>query len=340
MLSRRPTLPYRLSRLLLYKASRLRTQNFHTSKPHQNVLIDLSQQVFQNVHSLTGTSWLVSLPLAAFVFRLSFWPAQYYGLRLSQKRQAIAPLQSATSKVINGRTSEKAKRGEFKDRADMEKWQLTEIWRRTSLLRKNHQIGSFWKGLLAQLAFLPIWFVNIGVIQSMSGVKRASLLSLFVEPGTLPAAEPGFATGGFLWITDLTQADPTGILPATFGVVLYVSMLGSSPRTSEQNYHDSVRQLKQKVDRTSVLQYAGSILEDAKKYLAIFMAVILTQVPAAVVIFMCGSTMTQIGGTQILKRLAGVGKPLSVPVAQISKLKHKYRDVHSMDVWRKPKHLE
>ncbi len=325
------------ARVLHPTASRVRARPFHSSPSQHNVLVDISHQIFQDVHASTGLSWAVSIPYTAFLFRLAFAPVQAFGLALSKTRQSVQPLQVAQSSVIARHAATLAERGAFKVREEHAEFLRKESARRTSRIRKDYKFQSSRLPLVLGLGFLPIWIINAGVIQAMASVKGRGLLSYIFDPATLPLPEPAFETEGFLWISSLSDPDPTYILPGIFGLLIYLSTSRSVSTKAAQTRLAAVKTMYGPGSLPRIQATAQSMFAEFIAFAPFPMAFIMTQAPAALVLLVCGSAATQAVLSPLLRSLVGSqNRVVTKLIPQIPKLKHRYRDMHSMDDFRPP----
>lgn len=149
------------------------------------------ETLLEHVHVYTGSPWWASILLTAFVIRLTlikgYIGASDASARLAVLTPIIEPIQ---------RRMKAAK--ESKDQAALIAVQ-TEIW------------GTY------RAAGIKIWKMAVPMIQIPLGYGTFRLMR-----GMAALPVPGLEDGGFLWIKDLTLADPFYLLPIlTSGAFYY-----------------------------------------------------------------------------------------------------------------------
>lgn len=335
MLARRSTLPKLPSRILRPNHKHLQLRSFHPSRPKQGVLIDLSHSIFQNVHSFTGLPWAFSIPFTAAVFRLSFLPIQYWSSLNANKRLLVAPPVTAATKIAELQTRALAQQGHFKTREEEGGWFLEQSQRRTRELLEKHGASTSYVRWLAPLSFLPVWVINAGVIQSMSGIEN-NIFSFFrVDPAAMPPPEPSFETEGFLHIPILTDADPFWLLPAAFAVLQWLN--ANRMMTLKERHRQS--QLRRRLPRSRA-NVSSLLLLDLVLLLHVspfaFAAILVyNQSPTSLVLYLCGSAATQLLLGSWVSKLVGRRQPPSIPEPQVPQLKRRHRkSLQQMDQFR------
>lgn len=338
MIPRRSLILPSPARLLCPTASSIRARSFHSSRPQRNVLVDLSYQVFQNVHTSSGLSWAVSIPLTACLFRLGFAPIRYWVLSRSKARQSIQPLQVAHSSILAKHAESLILRGLFKFRNEYADFMKKGSDSRKSKMQENYKFKSSNLPSILGLGFLPIWAINFGVIQAMASVGSRGLLSYIFDPATLPQPEPGFETDGFLWIASLSEPDPTFfVLPGVFALLTYLSTRRTVSTEVARSSLANARMMYGRVSLQAIWATAYVMLVELIAFSPFIAFFIMTQATAAVQLLVCGSAATQAVLSPVLRGLVGShvrGAMRMTP--QIPKLKHRYRDMQSMDEFRPP----
>ncbi|KAL4896480.1 60Kd inner membrane protein-domain-containing protein [Aspergillus ambiguus] len=226
----RPTLPLRTRR------SPRHIRNFHPTRPAPfvNEVLEVSSSFIHGVHSVSGLSWALSIPLTAVIVRTSIaMPLQMFSRLQARKERDLLPLLNSWSKYYSQDLLRR--KGQSPDsilppdiRRDLAKC----LKKKREELHKRFQVVPYWKGL--NFLQLPIWISVMESLRAMSGNDKGLipyLLSL-VEPasrsaGSSPlhlAVEPSLATEGALWFPDLLAGDTTGLLPAalTLSILLNV----------------------------------------------------------------------------------------------------------------------
>ena len=328
------------STLLIPRANVLRARTFHSSRPHHfefSNVIELSHQIFQNIHTFTGLSWAASIPLTAALFRLSFVPVQYYSLRLLRKHQFLRPLRTAQAKILQRILDHLRPDG---SRAHDEKaamWLAREGYRRRVTRLERYNMSSHWWPTLLPLSFLPIWLVNAGVVAAMSGGNTRNILDMLdVDNSSLPPPEPGFETEGLLWIPQLNEIDPAYILPISLGMVLFIGLRASASRQHIDRDLQLIRATFAPTAPQRVVAVFWASLGEVMNTMPFLIPLAISGASSAVCLFALGSAASQVVLTPITKVLAGARAPIRPLIPQVSALKHKYRDKLSMDIWRPP----
>lgn len=84
------------------------------------------------------------------------------------------------------------------------------------------------KMLMSPLFQVPVGFGTFRLLRGM---------------GTLPV--PGFDEGGFLWFTDLSMPDPTGIMPITTGIIFFATFtVCHGPTSSGKKINSGLHSLR------------------------------------------------------------------------------------------------
>ena len=153
----------------------------------------LIERLLEYVHMYAGTPWWASTVIVIVLIRtllLKFYfDSADTSARYKLIKQIEEPLQERWKQAMR-----------TKDAVETQK-----IWTEMSALRKTAGMR-MWKQFVP-LVQIPISF---------------SLFRLMRGMATLPA--PGYETGGFLWVKDLTVADPYFILPLVQTAALYRTM--------------------------------------------------------------------------------------------------------------------
>lgn len=153
----------------------------------------LMERLLEYVHMYTGAPWwastfIVILLIRTLLLKLYFDSADTMA-RYRLIKPLEAPLQERYKEAMRTRDPVETKK----------------IWSEMSALRKS-------AGLVMWKQFVPLIQIPISF----------SLFRLMRGMSTLPA--PGFATGGFLWVKDLTVPDPYYIIPMVQTAALYKTM--------------------------------------------------------------------------------------------------------------------
>lgn len=223
-----------------------------------------AQDAIVALHSVTGLSWGLTIPLVAVGVNLvSRLPFNIYTSRLLQRRSQIAPVQQGWfMKLWQDAIKEKVPPEQMKKEVEKRaKSQTKRLYRALGLQQ--------WKMFLVLLGF-PFWITSLEAVRRISGWSRglqvntkpdgnpaASTLATHAPPASLPDTahatgsvsanavgtspdaaavadlpataaqilDPALASDGMLWFTDLTAADPYYILPTCFTVLLVTNLI-------------------------------------------------------------------------------------------------------------------
>ncbi|KAL9094403.1 MAG: hypothetical protein Q9165_003253 [Trypethelium subeluteriae] len=158
----------------------------------------------EHIHVLAGTPWWLSIVVTTVLFRVICLPftmsSSNSSARMAAMRPVIAPIQEKLKRATLAR-DDQMKQAAMREMADIYKSADTNPV----------------KMLLP--ALVPMWI----------GISSFNLLRTM---STLPV--PGFLDGGFLWVQNLTQADPYHILPLVSSGLIYY-LLKSGGETGVQN---------------------------------------------------------------------------------------------------------
>ncbi|EIT73202.1 hypothetical protein AO1008_08687 [Aspergillus oryzae 100-8] len=224
-------------------------RHFHPTRPSPfvNELLDASSAFIQGVHSISGLSWAVSIPLTALIVRSTVaMPLQIYTKIQARKERDLVPLLSSWKKHYK----DDILRNQYKvdDVNDIQNLSAAtpilaqRMKSKHADLKKRWNIPRYWKPL--NFLQIPIWISVMEALRAMSGNDKGLipyLLSL-IEPTNSSGAprlhlevEPSLATEGALWFPDLLAGDTTGILPAalTMSILLNISAGWKAKKFSE-----------------------------------------------------------------------------------------------------------
>ncbi|KAF8544196.1 60Kd inner membrane protein-domain-containing protein [Trichophaea hybrida] len=226
----RPPLPLSLPPALLPRTS---LRNFHATAPRLT-LLDSTTALLTDLHTTTGLSWGVLVPLTAITLRLFLTtPFTLYSRSKTATIIRLLPLQEA-------RAHHHAKT--LKDVMLPDAWENAvriaatrdriELWKRWKCQR--------WKLYLPMLQ-LPVWVLASATLRALLPTKKEGEVDTFVDffgGVTTPPVVEGLETEGLLWFTDLTTTDSTMVLPAVFalGVLANVrfQLWANPPETQKQ----------------------------------------------------------------------------------------------------------
>ncbi len=225
-----------------------------------------TQQLFTELHVLTGTPWYVTIPLIAFSVNLvGRLPITLYTRRVAQQRATLSPLLRAWyAKHAIAVGQDQAPTEELKKRTEkLFKGTTKRLFREWGVQR--------WKDF-SFLAILPLWLTGIEAMRRLCGGNRGLLGTLLQGPQTqdttassvevaeaptavlsqgmtsqaasptdamhldqgsvsqlvVHGADPTLASEGCLWFPDLMVPDPLHILPLMLSGVLLWRLLPTS----------------------------------------------------------------------------------------------------------------
>lgn len=148
----------------------------------------------EHVHVLSGMPWWGSIAATAFLYRLFLVPMFMKANENGAKMRAMQPI----TQPMNAKMMDAMRNGD----------RVTAMTMRQELMQINKAAGVSTFGMLVP-----------AMVQGVFGFCAFRLLRAMAN---LPV--PGLETGGFLWITDLTQTDPYFLLPAIMGGTLHLVM--------------------------------------------------------------------------------------------------------------------
>ncbi|KAK4189930.1 hypothetical protein QBC35DRAFT_491509 [Podospora australis] len=199
-----------------------------------------SQDLLVSLHHLTGTPWYLTIPLFALGFNLLFRvPSKVYTRHLAQQRLKLQPVVTA-AKTLTARTLGMPPR----DKKTLKK----HLWLVERDIYKRWKV-QVWRVWTANLLPFPIWLFGIEAVRRQSGGPSGILGGIMgwlegdevakpvlegveqqVQETLASAADLSMSSGGCLWFTDLTVADPSGALPVALSAVLLVGLIPRSTR--------------------------------------------------------------------------------------------------------------
>jgi hypothetical protein len=321
---------FRIASLVLKGRSRIPTcqsRGFHASRPHQ--LVDeallLSHAAFDALHTSTGLSWGPSIFLTGILFRVVFLPLEVAYQRNRKRWQIYQPLVYAWRPEFMRQAKIREQRGEipYGPKA-AEQWVEREVQKKRELLRRKYGYR-LWVSLLP-LASAPAWIINTDVVRRMIGMKQ-SLISYFtsengdIDPSLIPP-DPSIAQESFLWIPNLTVADPLWVLPITLWALVVSQVylrLKDFPLMSKKQIQ-SLPTIKQR----SLAELSTRIREIGALF-GLFLGpwLIYVQVPSALVLYWIAASGTLVLERLLVKRLVGVGKSFKPATPMNARLKIK-----------------
>lgn len=236
----------------------------HSSSPRQrsihlatyiNTGCQTAQDAVVALHSVTGLSWGLTIPLVAIGVNLMFrLPFNIHTQRIIQRRSEIAPVQQGWFMrlwydAIRENVPPESMKKEVEERA---KKQSKRIYRALGLQQ--------WKLFSVVLGF-PFWIMSLEAVRRVCGWSTGMQIP-GPEAGEAPAAstadtvqfaskdpaevftfspeaatgaelpptaaqaiDPALSSDGFLWFTDLTAPDPYYILPTCFAGLMVLNLI-------------------------------------------------------------------------------------------------------------------
>ncbi|KAI5270847.1 hypothetical protein E4T47_05832 [Aureobasidium subglaciale] len=146
----------------------------------------------EHVHVLSGMPWWGSIAATALLYRLALVPMFMKASENGAKMRAMQPI----TKPMNDKMMDAMRNGD----------RVAAMQLRQELMQINKASGVSTVGMLVP-----------SVVQGVFGFCAFRLLRAMAN---LPV--PGLETGGFLWVTDLTQTDPYFLLPVIMGGTLHM----------------------------------------------------------------------------------------------------------------------
>ncbi|ONH69728.1 Mitochondrial inner membrane protein COX18 [Cyberlindnera fabianii] len=142
--------------------------------------------------------------------------------------------------------------------------------KRQQALFKDHGC-EMWKNMLLPVMQIPIWIALSATFRELSGFTDVSASPL----------DPTLTLEGIKFATDLSIADPTGILPIALGTLMITNV--------EWNYAN-YQLTRTSVSRSKRITPQESLLNLAR-FGAVFLMAISTQAPAALVLYWISSNL-------------------------------------------------
>uniref|UniRef100_A0A8C5EUQ7 Membrane insertase YidC/Oxa/ALB C-terminal domain-containing protein n=1 Tax=Gouania willdenowi TaxID=441366 RepID=A0A8C5EUQ7_GOUWI len=171
-----------------------------------NTPVGLIQNILEYMHMDLGLPWWGAIVLGTVVARLAVFPVIVKGQREAAKLNNVLP---EMTKLTN-RMNEAKQSGN--------KFEFSKAYTELSLFQKKHDVNPL-RGFLVPLVQAPVFISFFIALRKMS---------------YLPV--PSMQTGGALWFTDLTAADPFYILPlAVTGTMFFILELGAESGIDNPN---------------------------------------------------------------------------------------------------------
>lgn len=207
---------YSLNAERLNRHLNLRNRAFHqsTSRPVVLEAIQITYQISQSIHSLSGTPWYLTIPLIAFLTRIFIsLPIAIIQQRDTIQRVKLIPILQAWKFSFRREILEK-----MGDQGPIQCQKLL----RLKLREKRKELFTryncnFWKMSLGVVQ-IPVFLSIMDVLRRMVGQKLTTLTNFFdmdklISNHMAIPVELDLATEGALWFPDLIQPDPQLALP-------------------------------------------------------------------------------------------------------------------------------
>ncbi|EXJ86147.1 hypothetical protein A1O1_06517 [Capronia coronata CBS 617.96] len=324
--SRRCTTTVRAASLFLEPQSCARTalrrhafaRTFHSSRPHRILAeaLQLSHSAFEDVHTLSGLPWCLSIPLTASLFRLAWIPVQVISTISLKRRQIEGPLLKGWRKAYQDIAVVKFRDQTQQTAEKAEAWVSKQLQARRKAIRKHSNYMSPLSIFGLQLSFLPIWILNADVIRRMAGDDR-TLLSLLVSTDhnkvdtTVIPPEPGLQAESLWWIPDLVSPDHLWILPLMFGALSVASAWMAAGRgMAKQQVKISTMEHGVAKQREIFFLSVSQFIVAASFLFPVF--IIRSETATAVVLYLIGSVGTQLVQRPLVSYLLGDPKKSAI----------------------------
>lgn len=296
---------------------------FHSSRPNQllEFLEPVSQSIewgFQTLHTQTGLPWYLTIPLGASIVRMTWTPILFFTSSLRKPREEVTHLTSAWRQAYKDSARIKFPGGTAEDARKAENWVQMQLKGRVGVIRKHQGYVGAWVDTVLSLSFIPIWVLSMDCVRRMAGDTRTITSIIWKDTDTgssLIQPEPGLQTEGFLWIDSLVSADPLWALPISYGVLATYSIwLRVAESIKQRNTATTTR--------TAAFFRRLSMGMLALPSFFTFM-IIRSDMSTAVVLYLLGTTVTQLAMKPMLGRALGTTKLTPALRAKMAKPKAK-----------------
>ncbi|KAM6908864.1 mitochondrial inner membrane protein OXA1L [Xenentodon cancila] len=168
--------------------------------------VGLIQNLLEYMHIDLGLPWWGAIVIGTVVARLAVFPVIVKGQREAAKLNNVLPeITKLTTRMNEAKQSGN-------------KYEFAKAYSDLNLFQKKHDVNPL-RGFLVPLAQAPVFISFFIALRKMS---------------YLPV--PSMQTGGLLWFTDLTAADPFYILPfAVTGTMFFILELGAESGIDNPN---------------------------------------------------------------------------------------------------------
>ena len=267
-------------------------------------------QFISLLHTTTGLSWALTLPLTAFVIRTVFvTPLLLYSRRHRNRGAAIKPLVAAWGPILQHRV--------YKENAQLGPVACQKLFVQ-SFNDKRKELNSAFnvtnEAAWVPLLQLPVWLLAVETVRKMCGT-RDGLLGLVaknfrtnegasetgegISSALSVPIETGFQDGGALWFSNLLAPDPLLILPFMLSATIFANIALSQRQAAMQGLEPS----KFGTRVTRVFQLVALAAGPAT-----------LQVPSAILVYWISSTTLAIAQNAIIDK--ALPRPLTVSLCK------------------------
>ncbi|BCS24661.1 putative mitochondrial export translocase Oxa2 [Aspergillus puulaauensis] len=280
-------------------------RGFHQTRPAPfiNEVLDGASAFVHGVHSASHLPWVLSLPLTAFLVRMTVaLPLQIFTKVQARKDADLSPILMAWRQ----HHQKQVRSSNSKDLLPSQVGSMVtrNLKEQHKALRQRWGVYRFWKA--ANFLQMPVWIAIMESIRAMSGNDTGLVPYLLsrLEPSSSSgsstlhlAVEPSLATEGALWFPDLLAGDPTGILPAILTVSVLVNVRAGWKAPKMKEIADLPR-----LEMTRHLSTIGLRLFIQALALNVGVASYLYGMPTALMVYWITSTNTATLQTYLLQK--------------------------------------
>lgn len=280
-------------------------RGFHQTRPAPfiNEVLDGASAFVHGVHSASHLPWVLSLPLTAFLVRMTVaLPLQIFTKVQARKDADLSPILMAWRQ----HHQKQVRSSNSKDLLPSQVGSMVtrNLKEQHKALRQRWGVYRFWKP--ANFLQMPVWIAIMESIRAMSGNDTGLVPYLLsrLEPSSSSgsstlhlAVEPSLATEGALWFPDLLAGDPTGILPAVLTVSILVNVRAGWKAPKMKEIADLPR-----LEMTRHLSTIGLRLFIQALALNVGVASYLYGMPTALMVYWITSTNTATLQTYLLQK--------------------------------------
>lgn len=261
----RPTNNYQHNHIIPQQYHNLR--NFHatSSNSFDFSLVPLLETVHtavQSVHDVSGLSWVWIIPLSTFAVRtFTTLPVAILNRRRTQRQAELQPLLGAMTPIMKTKLAKVSKAQSNARGVDLTAQQIQVL---VTKERRNKRVELFrrhkcqsWKSIvLLPSVQLPLWISLSMVFRAMCGWSNFTAIP----------QEPQFTIDSFLWMTNLVEPDPYGVLPLLVGAIGLANVewnainvmnraAASSTGSAAQQQGPSVQKIVSNISRVGIMLF-------------------------------------------------------------------------------------